>query len=169
MATILERALQRLNVDPRPYTLSALRAELNSRIRDRRVTALMRIRRQIEMKGLRQSYFDLVRGHIQERDSTCRWQATIVIGEFIEKDPEQVWPIALELAKSANPDIRMASTRVLLEHLLEYHPRTMVPRFKAELTNGNRRFKKAVASCGNFGDSRSRARIQKVIDAAKAV
>ena len=169
MADVLQRALQTIDADSRFRTLRELRAELRSPDRDRRVTALRRIRRQIETMGLRPSYFDLARRHVDERDSTCRWQATIVIGEFIETEPDKVWPIALKLAKSANPDIRMASTRVLLEHLLEYHPTTMIPRFKAELATGSRRFKKAVAFCANFGDSRSRARIQKVIDVAGAV
>ena len=130
---------------------------------------MVRIRRQIAEGGLRAGYIDLACRHIEERDSRCRWQATIVIGEFIEVVPERVWPIALKLANAANPDIRMASTTVLLEHLLEYHPATMVPRFQAELATGTRRFRKAVALCANFGDSSSRASIQKVIDAARAV
>ena len=92
-----------------------------------------------------------------------------MIGGFIETDPDRVWPIARALAKSANADIRMASSTVLLEHLLEYHPATMIPRFKAELAAGDRRFRESVASCGNFGNSRTRSRIQRLIDEAKAV
>ena len=103
---------------------------------------------------------------MQERDSHCRWQATIVVGQFIQTKPNLVWPVAFELAKSPNPDIRMASSTVLLEHLLQYHPETMIPRFKAELAFGNLRFRKSVASCWNFGTSRYRARIQRLIDAA---
>jgi hypothetical protein len=92
-----------------------------------------------------------------------------VIGEFIEANPDQVWPIARDLAMSANADIRMASTKVLLEHLLEYHPARMIPKFRAELSSGNRRFARSVAGCGNFGSSRNRARIQELIDEARAV
>jgi hypothetical protein len=169
MATILDRAIEKLNIDPRHRSLRELRSELNSRDRDRRVTALMRIRRQIRTTGLRQSYFDLASRHIQERDSTCRWQATIVIGEFIEASPDRVWPIARELAKSANADIRMASATVLLEHLLQYHPAKMIPKFKAEMASGNRRFSSSVASCDNYGKSRTRARIQKIIDEARSI
>src|SRR5687768_17399243 len=160
MATVLRRASEVIEADPRYRSLSALRAELNSRNRDRRVTALMRIRKQIESRGLRPSYFELASRHVLEPDSTCRWQATVVIGEFIEASPDRVWPIARELAMSANADIRMASTTVLLEHLLEYHPSKMIPLFRAELSSGNRRFKKSLAGCWNCGNSRNRARIQ---------
>jgi hypothetical protein len=166
MATVLGRALEVVNADPRPRSVRALRSELNSPDRNRRVIALMQIRRQIETRGLRQSYFELASRHVRERDSTCRWQATIVIGEFIEANPDRVWSIARDLATSANADIRTASTTVLLEHLLEYHPSKMIPRFRAELRSGNRRFRKSVAGCGNFGDSRNHARIQALIDEA---
>ena len=168
MGTILDRALEAIHADPWHRSLPALRAELNSRNRDRRVTALMRIRYQIEARGLRRGYFELASRHVEEQDSGCRWQATTVIGEFIESSPDLVWPIARELAMSPNADIRMASTTVLLEHLLEYHPSKMIPMFRAELRSGNRRFKGSVAGCSNFGNSRNRARIQELIDEARS-
>jgi hypothetical protein len=52
----------------------------------------------------------------------------------------------------------MAAATVLLEHLLEYYPASMIPKFRAELESGNRRFARAVVSCGNLGNSRTRAR-----------
>jgi hypothetical protein len=131
--------------------------------------ALVRIRRQIEATGQRKGYFDLATKVTQDRDRTCRWQATIVIGEFIEADPERVWRVAKTLATSPNADIRMAAATVLLEHLLEFHTAEMVPRFRAALRSGDRRFASAVSFCSNFGNARTRAGIPRIIDEAKAV
>jgi hypothetical protein len=44
-----------------------LRVDLNSRDRDERVTALVRIRKQIERTGLREGYFGLARRHVTIR------------------------------------------------------------------------------------------------------
>ena len=114
---------------------------------------------------MKEGYFGLARQLVCDSDSTCRWQATIVIGEFIPTHRDQVWAVALELAKSRVADVRMASSTLLLEHLLEHHPRTMIPRFRAELTRGDERFRSAVGSCWSFGNSR----IQALIDEASAV
>ena len=61
----------------------------------------------------------------------------------------------------------MASSTVLLEHLLEHHTTRMAPLFLAELNLGDFRSAKAVASCWNFGNGRTKRRIQGMIDEAK--
>jgi hypothetical protein len=131
------------------------------------VFALVRIRKQIETQGLRPGYFTLAHAHVEDRDSTCRWQATIVIGEFIRTKRDLVWSVAKRLATSPNPDIRMASATLLLEHLLQQHTSDMIPKFKAELALGDRRFRESVGHCWNLGDSRTRARIQRLLDTVK--
>jgi hypothetical protein len=169
MTTTLKRALWAVTADPRRRSQAELRIELRSRDRDRRVRALLRIRHQIERSGLREGYFDLARKHVCDSDSTCRWQATIVIGEFIPTQRDRVWGVALELAKSRVADVRMASSTVLLEHLLECHPRIMIPRFRTELAQGSEMFRRSVGSCWNFGNARTRRPIQRLIDEARAV
>jgi hypothetical protein len=63
----------------------------------------------------------------------------------------------------------MASTTVLLEHLLEFHPSRMCKQFEEELSVCSNRLAKSIGGCWNFGeDQRAINRIQKVIDAAKA-
>jgi hypothetical protein len=117
---------------------------------------------------LRHGYFALVKPLTIDPDSTCRWQATSIIGEFIETDPERVWQVARELGKSPKADIRMASSTVLLEHLLEHHSDRMTRLFRAELERGDPRFADAVASCWNFGNSRTEQSIQEIIDEANS-
>jgi len=135
-------------------------------MRDMRLRALARIRKQIKTTGLRDRCFELAQRLTIDPDSTCRWQATIIIGEFIETDPDRVWQVARQLGTSAKSDIRMASATVLLEHLLQYHTARMGPLFRAELRLGDPRFAHAVASCWNFGSGRTVRRIQRVIDEA---
>jgi len=65
------------------------------------------------MTGVRDSYFALATPLTVDPDSTCRWQATIIVGEFIEKEPDRVWQVARQLGKSSKADIRMASSTVL--------------------------------------------------------
>ena len=168
MTSILKRAISTVAADPRPRSLAILRSELVSRDRDRRVVALVRIRRQMETAGQKPGYLTLASRYVKDPDSTCRWQATIVVGEFIVTHRDHVWRIAHDLAKSPNADVRTAAATVLLEHLLEHHPKDMIPRFRAEIAAGDRRFAKSVASCSNFGNSRTRVRIQRLLDEAGA-
>ena len=167
MSLLLLRINRLVDADPKRRSIGELRRQLRSTTRDNRLVALARIRKQIHMTGVRDSYFDLAVPLTVDPDSTCRWQATIVIGEFIDKEPGRVWQVARQLAKSSKADIRMASSTVLLEHLLEYHTTTMAPLFLAELALGDLRFAKAVASCSNFGNRRTKRRIQRIIDEGK--
>jgi hypothetical protein len=160
----VQRAFREVEADPRTRSLHELRSELHARDRDRRVRALVRIRRQIETAGLRRGYFALARRHVAEPDSTCRWQATIVIGEYIPSEPAQVWVVAKALAKSSVADVRMACATVLLEHLLEFHPATMIPKCEAELADV--RFRKTLGACSNFGRGGARRRIQRLLERA---
>src|SRR3954451_1613593 len=50
-----------------------------------------------------------------------RWQAIIVVGEYIESDPEPVWQFVLRWGAHPQEDLRSAIATCLLEHLLEYH------------------------------------------------
>ena len=148
--------------------MQELKQELRSSIRDKRLLALVRIRQQIERSGLRTSYFSLAEPLTLDPDSTCRWQATIVIGEFIETQPDKVWRVARELGQSPKPDIRVAASTVLLEHLLQYYPARMGALFEEQLRTCNHRLASAISSCGNFGrTSSAKKRIQRVIKLAK--
>ena len=50
-----------------------------------------------------------------------RWQAIIRVAEFIETDPEAVWPFIKRWGGHPDEDLRMAVATCLLEHLLEHH------------------------------------------------
>jgi len=168
MASLIERAFTIAAADSRRRTMPELKHELQSSVRDKRLLALVRIRQQIERSGLRTGYFSLAEPLTLDPDSTCRWQATIVIGEFIETRPDKVWRVARELGQSTKPDIRMAASTLLLEHLLQYYPARMGALFEEELRACNHRLASAISCCGNFGrTSSAKTRIQQVIKLAK--
>jgi hypothetical protein len=169
MASLIERIFAIVAADPRWRTIQELKGELESTIRDKRLLALVRIRRQMERSGLRTSYFSLAEHlTLNDPDSTCRWQATIFIGEFIGTQPDRVWCFARAMEQSVKADIRMAAATVLLEHLLQHYPARMGSLFEKELRTENRRLASAISSCGNFGDTNgAKRRIQRVIELAK--
>jgi hypothetical protein len=87
MPKLLIRIGRLIEKDPKARSVRELRRELRSPIRDARLIALVRIRTQIENYTLRRSYFVLARPLTTDKDPTCRWQATTILGEFIHVDP----------------------------------------------------------------------------------
>lgn len=166
---LLERMFRRAESDKRAPTVEALRRQLRSADRDTRLLALVRMRRQIAVGRLRKAYLEMAVGLVEDRNTFCRWQATIVVGEYIESAPLRVWAVARRLACSPNPDIRAASTTVLLEHLLELQHRLIIPLFVAELDRGHRRFASAVRRCANLEESPGKRHVQVVIDRARGL
>ena len=67
------------------------------------------------------SYLRLARRMIDDPNNNCRWQALIVVGEFIEDHPDETWRVVKRYAVHEDSDMRMGVACVLLEHLLELH------------------------------------------------
>ena len=166
---LLVRMFRRAEADKRAPTVDALRRQLRSADRDTRLLALVRMRHQIARGRLRKAFREMAAGLVEDRNTFCRWQATIIVGEFIHSSPQRVWAVARRLAYSPNADIRMAATTVLLEHLLEYQSQLMIPVFMAELDHGHRRFADAVGGCANFAESPHKRQAQVVINRARGL
>lgn len=60
-----------------------------------------------------------------EGENDLRWQAIMRIEDFIEEEPDAIWPFILRWGTSDDEDLRTAIGVLLLEHLLGYH----FPRF----------------------------------------
>jgi len=82
-----------------------------------------------------------------------RWQAIIVVGEFIERDPEAIWPFILRWGSHEDEDLRTAIATCLLEHLLEHHFDPMFPRVETA-ARSNPNFAKTVLGCWKFGQAK---------------
>jgi hypothetical protein len=83
-----------------------------------------------------------------ERDP--RWQAIIVVAEFLITDPEAIWPFTVRWGSHADEDLRMAIATCVLEHLLERHFDRFIDRVEAAAMASSE-FASTVSSCSKFG------------------
>jgi hypothetical protein len=92
-----------------------------------------------------------------EGEEDARWQAIIVIGGFIEDEPEPIWPFVLRWGSHEDEDVRAAIATCLLEHLLEHHFDLIFPRVEAA-ARSNLWFGKTTAQCWKFGQAKDSER-----------
>jgi len=110
-------------------------------------------------------YLALARTLIPDPSNKCRWQAAIVVGEFIEEDPEAVWEVICEFGVSEDEDMRDAISTVLLEHLLEHHFKIYFPRLKAKIEGGATLLADTLRRCWAFGQAKRQWRwVQALVD-----
>ena len=81
-----------------------------------------------------------------------RWQAIIEVGEFLEDQPEEVWPFISRWGSNPDGDLRMAVATCLLEHLLEYHFDRFFDRVQ-EMVRADLLFAETFGWCEKFGQS----------------
>jgi hypothetical protein len=86
-----------------------------------------------------------------------RWQAIIRVGDFVENEPEAIWPFVLKWGSHEDDDVRMAIATCLLEHLLEYHFDLLFPRVE-KAVRGNAWFAKTTVQCWKFGEAEEPSR-----------
>jgi hypothetical protein len=156
------KRVQRDTVSKSLWELSRM---LRSRSADVRLYALFKIREQLNTR-LRKGYFALARRSIVDPDNDCRWQALIVVGEFVESNPTRVWRVVMQYGVSKVADIRTAVATVLLEHLLEHHFTQIFPRAR-RLAVRSREFADTLSRSGNF--IRGRRNIQRFQDLVRAL
>lgn len=118
-----------------------------------RLSALRRMRQQIDGGAAPKRFFDLALPLIGDDDNNCRWQALIVVGECIESHPDEVWPVIQEYGVSADADMRDGVSTVLLEHMLEHHFDWTMERLKQELGSaaGAELLRDTLRRCHAFG------------------
>src|SRR5947209_14654573 len=80
-----------------------------------RLESLQIMRRQIEAGRQSRGYLELARRLVKDTDNNCRWQALVVVGQYIRADPEAVWRVICEDGVSQDEDMRVGVATVLLE------------------------------------------------------
>jgi hypothetical protein len=118
-----------------------------------RLQGLRLMRQRIEAGVLSRPFFSLARSLINDSNNDCRWQAIIVVGEFIEENPEGVWEVICEYGVFDDEDMRTAVATVLLEHLLEYHFSVYFPRLKGKIKDGSSLLADTLSRCWAFGQA----------------
>jgi hypothetical protein len=101
------------------YNIQELKDLLNSSKPSIRLFGLQIIRNQIQKSEPIKSYFQLVKRLIEDSNNNCRWQSLIVIGEYLNEYPEDIFHIIIKYGSSKDEDMRTAIATILLEHLLE--------------------------------------------------
>lgn len=84
-----------------------------------------------------------------EGESDPRWQAIIVVGEFVTTAPEMLWPFTLRWGSHPDDDLRMAIATCVLEHLLEHHFDALIDRVETAATESPE-FAYTVLACWTF-------------------
>ena len=110
------------------------------------------------------AYLAIAKSLVADRDNNCRWQALIVIGDFVNTKPDAVWTVVKRYGDSTNADLRMGVAVCLLEHLLEHrraHYERLVFR---EIAAGRHRFADALGSCRDLdpGSAAKRRRDKRI-------
>ena len=90
-----------------------------------------------------------------------RWQAIIKIGNFVESEPEVIWPFVLKWGSLPNEeDLSNAIATLLLEHLLDYHFDLIFPRVESA-ARSNISFASTFARSWKFGQATEPTRADK--------
>jgi len=81
-----------------------------------------------------------------------RWQAIIAVSEFVERDPDVIWPFVMRWGSHQDEDIRTAVATCLLEHMLERHFDHIFPLVE-KAARSNVWFGKTTTRCWKFGQA----------------
>ena len=111
----LDRIWQEAHAGDLMVTLPEIRNLLKSTDPEDRLRGLLLLRRHIDERDLKDEFFQLAKPMIEDENNNCRWQALIVIGEFIQSKPDEVWRVVREYAESEDDDMRLGVAKVLLE------------------------------------------------------
>ena len=89
-----------------------------------------------------------------------RWQAIMKIEDFVETEPETIWPFVLKWGSLPNEeDLSAAIATLLLEDLLKYHFDLIFPRV-ATAARSNPWFASTFAKTWKLGQAEERARAE---------
>jgi len=103
-----------------PVSIAQIRKLAMSRSPVERLLAIKLMDREIYAGKADPAYFSIGESLIGDGDNTCRWQALILVGEFLTECPDDIWRIVEKYGQSEEEDMRAGVACVLLEHLLEH-------------------------------------------------
>lgn len=133
---------------------SKISADARSSDPQQRLNALRQMRSLIAEGKKPDWFFHIARELVGDSNNDCRWQACIVISEFLMEYPDELWAIALHYGTDDDEDMRDAIATVILEHLLEMHRSRYLP--LAHLAaDANPLFADTLQRCWWFGDGDS--------------
>ncbi len=147
----LKRAWEVAENEYRHLSLDQLTALAESPEGNKRLLALVLMRKQIASGDDPRECFALARRLVRDPDNNCRWQSLLVVQELIECERDLVWDVVSEFGDSEDDDMRGAIAAVLLEHLLDYDFERYFPKVQHEIRNKRHRFIDTLESCSFDG------------------
>ena len=120
--SVLASIWRRANADQARLSVSEIRVLAQVDAAGARLHALLQMRRLIDAGDVAWLFFEIARPLVSDPHNTCRWQALIVLGAYLQEHPDAVWEVIVEHGSSEDEDLRDGVATVLLEHLLEIHP-----------------------------------------------
>jgi hypothetical protein len=131
-----------------------------------RIAAALLMQSRAERSETIRPYLAAAHQLIHDADNTCRWQALILVGAGIEREPELVWDVITEEGSSRDDDMRTGVATVLLEHLLDEHFETYFPMVRERVLSGDDLFTDTLSGCWLSDPSRKK-RIASLVRNAK--
>ena len=131
-----------------------------------RLRALKAIREQISVRKKR-GFLKLAVKEMRDQNETCRWQAAIILGEFIETDLDTVWRIVRKYAHSPDRNTRTAIATVLVEHMFQLRFPEMKLRLIDAIRSGDSAVADMVKDMWRFGEAEEKwSEIETLLDTA---
>jgi hypothetical protein len=87
-----------------------------------------------------------------EGEEDPRWQAILEIENYVETNPEEIWPFVVRWGSHPQEDLRNAIATCLLEHLLEIHFELIFPRVR-EAAEADALFADTFCRCWKLGQA----------------
>jgi hypothetical protein len=107
------------------------------------------MRRQL-FEGRPKAYFQLAKRLVHDRSNTCRWQALIVVAEYIPFASDDVWKVVVTASRNSDDDMRDALAAVVLEHLLEFDFDNYFAKVRKRIVGGDEAFFDILGRCFRF-------------------
>ena len=101
----------------------------------------------------------------------ARWGGVELLGEFVEGDPDLVWPVVACFGCSDDEDDRSAVATCILEHILEHHFDRYFPETE-QLARASLHFADTVSRCWAFGETElpeNRARFDALVQSTRTI
>lgn len=142
---------------------------LQSTVGDRRLMALLTIRKKVEAEFLPpDSYYNIAVAHLIDNDNDCRWQAFIIAARYMETKPEECWELIIKHGNSNDQDTRAAVATILLEHYFEKNPGLFDIKFrnyKQLIKSGQNNLLKTLSICySDWGGESNQIKVNRFIE-----
>ena len=117
-----------------------------------RHSLVTKIRQRIEEGELVEEFYDHAVELLYDTDPIVRWQAAIVLSEFIPTKADAVLDVVLKSAGLFDEDFQQGAGTVLLEHLLEHNFDNVMNRIRQRVDVGDRQILGVLECCWPFGE-----------------